>query len=110
MSTAPPPVKPAAGEPAWEVAQLFPVQGDWTEADYLALPGNRLVELSDGVVEVLPMPTTSHHTILSALFLALIAFVDERKLGKVLFAGVRVRLWEGKFREPDIVFMSAGHA
>ena len=31
-------------------------------------------------------------------------------LGEALFAGVRVRLWEGKFREPDVVFMRTEHA
>ena len=31
-------------------------------------------------------------------------------LGEVLFAGVRVRLWPGKFREPDVLFMRAEHA
>jgi Uma2 family endonuclease len=38
------------------------------------------------------------------------AFVTARNLGEVLFAGVRVRLWEGKYREPDVVFMLAEHA
>ena len=27
-------------EPAWEIAHLFPLQGAWSEADYLA-PGNQ---------------------------------------------------------------------
>lgn len=44
-------IRPQSGpspEPAWEVATLFPPQGDWNESDYLALATNRLVELSDG--------------------------------------------------------------
>jgi hypothetical protein len=28
-----------SGTPTWEIAQLFPNQGEWTEAEYLALTG-----------------------------------------------------------------------
>jgi hypothetical protein len=42
----------AEGEPAWPEALLYPPQGHWTEADYLALSTNHLVEFSAGVVEV----------------------------------------------------------
>jgi Uma2 family endonuclease len=110
MSTAQSEARPAKGEPAWEVAYLFPAQGTWTETDYLDLPGNRLVELSDGFLEVLPMPTMSHQMIVAFLFRTLIAFVEPRALGTVLFAALRVRLCKGKFREPDVVFMLAEHA
>ena len=44
------------------------------------------------------------------LFNALHAFVTRASLGEVLFTGVRVRLWPGKFREPDVLFMHAEHA
>jgi Uma2 family endonuclease len=91
------------------VARLFPDQGAWSEEEYLALGGNRLVEFSDGHVEVLPMPTTSHQLIVAFLYEALRGFVIARAAGTVLFAPLRVRLWPGKFREPDIVFMAAEH-
>jgi hypothetical protein len=48
----------AKGDPAWPVALLFPLQGDWTEEDYLALDTNRMVEFVDGCLEILPMPTS----------------------------------------------------
>lgn len=32
------------GDPTWEVAHLFPSQGAWSVADYLALDTNHLVE------------------------------------------------------------------
>ncbi len=96
-------------EPAWDVAYLFPVQGDWTEGDYLALDTNRLVELSNGVLEVLPMPTTAHHMVVAYLYGLLLGFSSASDLGTVLFAGVRVRLWSKKFREPDVVFMRREH-
>lgn len=99
-------------EPAWDVALLFPPQGEWGEDDYLILTrsGNRLVELSDGTIEVLSMPTTSHQRIVAALYRLLAACVEPRRLGTLLFAPLRVRLWPGKIREPDLVFMRAEHA
>ncbi len=98
------------GEPTWDVARLFPTQGNWSESEYLALDTNRLVEFSHGFVEFLPMATFLHQRILKFLFNALQTFVLGLSLGEVLFTGVRVRLWPGKFREPDVLFMHAEHA
>jgi Uma2 family endonuclease len=102
---------PIVGEPAWDLALLYPMQGAWSDLDYLSLTEgtNRLVELTDGSVEVLPMPTSSHQRILLFLFAQLQAFVVPRKLGEVLCAALRVKIREGKFREPDLVFMSEEH-
>jgi Uma2 family endonuclease len=93
------------GEPAWEVALLFPPQGEWTEEEYLALDTNRMVELSDGRLEVLPMPTIFHQLLVKYLCAMLDQHVSERNLGTVLFAPLPVRLWAAKYREPDIVFL-----
>jgi Uma2 family endonuclease len=95
--------------PTWEIAHLFPAQGTWSEEEYLSLPGNRLVEFSDGFLEVLPMPTTSHQALVAYLCNLLHLHISGGGLGKVLFAPLRVRLWPGKFREPDVVFMSRQH-
>jgi Uma2 family endonuclease len=102
---------PVAGEPAWDLALLYPLQGAWSDLDYLALTQstNRLVELTDGYVEVLPVPTSSHQRILLYLFAQLHAFVVPKKLGEVLCAALRVKIRDGKFREPDLVFMSEEH-
>ncbi len=89
----------------WEVAYLFPGQGQWSEGEYLTLRPRRQVEFTDGFVEVLPMPKQSHQLILDYLFQALRFFVMARHLGRVLFAPLRVQVRPGKFREPDIVFM-----
>src|SRR3954452_1445040 len=56
------------------------------------------------------MPTTSHQLIVAYLYRALLAFVTAQELGTVLFAPLRVRLWPGKFREPDLVFLHIQHA
>ena len=103
---------PDRGEPAWEIAYLFPAQGAWSELEYLALTQNTnlLVELSQGRIEVLPMPTTSHQMLLLYLYGLLLAFVTRRDLGTVLTAGIRVRLWPGTIREPDVVFLLKEHA
>jgi len=95
------------GEPAWEIALLFPEQGAWSEEEYLALRTNRLVEFCDGRIEVLAPPTDSHQTIVGFLYLAVHDFVKPRKLGKVQFAPLPVRLWKGRIREPDVVFLFA---
>jgi len=94
-------------EPAWDVAKLFPPQGQWSSADYLSLTKstNRLVEFDSGRIEVLPLPTESHQFIVRFLFLALYAFVASRKLGEVVFAPIRVRTLPDKYREPDIALM-----
>lgn len=93
------------GEPTWEIALLYPLQGQWTEADYLALNTNRLIELSDGCLEFLPMPTIFHQLIVEFLHTLLKTFVATHASGKVLFAPLPIRLWSNKYREPDIVYL-----
>ncbi len=55
------------GETALLTFDLEPLQGLWSDEQYLRLSAqtNRLVELTNGVSEVLPMPTTKHQRILS---------------------------------------------
>src|SRR5260370_524095 len=92
------------GEPAWEVAFRVRYEGGWTEAEYLALDTKRLVELSNGCLEVLPMPTIFHQLIVDYLHNLLKAFVAVHPAGIVLFAPLPVHLWSGQLREPDIVY------
>jgi Uma2 family endonuclease len=105
-----PPEGLSYGEPTWDIAQLFPVQGTWSETEYFALETNRRLEFSHGFLEFLPMPTVLHQRIAAYLYDALRAFILGLNLGEVLFTGVRMRLWPGKFREPDVLFMRAEHA
>jgi Uma2 family endonuclease len=111
MSTVPEKVEPPAGltygEPVWGIARFYPAQGTWTEREYLDLNTNERVEFSDGYVEFLPMPTTSHERIIRFLFLLLHRFATAGNLGEAFFAGVRVRLRAEKHRQPDVVFMRA---
>jgi Uma2 family endonuclease len=96
---------PGEPEPSWEIAYLFPRQGLWTEREYLALDTNQLIELVDGRVELLPMPTEKHQLIVMFLCELLINWAKPRDAGVVLFAGLRVRLRPRRIREPDVVFM-----
>ena len=95
-----------SAEPAWDIAHLFPYQGDWSEADYLALDTNHLVEYSHGNIEVLPMPSDRHQAIVGSLFGSLSELA--RSVGGVnRVAPLRVRLWLGKICEPDLVFLAS---
>ncbi|MCB9435008.1 MAG: Uma2 family endonuclease [Ardenticatenaceae bacterium] len=94
------------GEPVWQIAVLFPTQGNWSETDYLALESNHLVEFSNGTVEILPMPTRFHQDIVAYLYEAFLLFVRPNQLGRLWFAPLPLRLWERKFREPDIMFLA----
>lgn len=98
------------GEPAWDVALLYPSQGSWTEQEYLSLGTNCMVEFDDGCIEVLPMPTWSHQLLVRWLFYRLSDFVRAGNLGEVMFAPLPVRLWAGKYREPDLMFVSRARA
>jgi len=109
---APEPPPKRRGQPRWttEVARLFPLQGEWTESAYLSLPeSNRIVELSDGRLVIPDMPTDPHQYAVGELFVAVRSFVRERGLGHVRMAPLPVRLWPGKIREPDVVFLSREH-
>ena len=101
---------PNGFEPAWDLVSLFPPQGEWTEEAYLRLGDkldtDRLIELVDGRIEVLPVPTEEHQSIVGFLYVALYAFVHPRKLGKALFSPLRVRIKARHFREPDVLFLS----
>jgi Uma2 family endonuclease len=111
-ATSPEPVaaepRSSRGTPVWEIAQLYPLQGEWDEWDYLRLDTNHLIEYEDGCVEFLPMPTRDHHLIARFLFRLLDEYVRTRQLGEVLFAGYPVRIRKRKYREPDVLFIAQG--
>lgn len=88
------------------VLSLEPMQGLWTEAQYLAMTDHsrRLLEFDDGVIEVLPMPIPEHQKILAYLYRRFFAFIDALG-GIVLFAPLRIRVRPRKFREPDLVVL-----
>ena len=96
------------GEPTWEAAYLLPTQGQWTEEDFLKFHNNRMAELVDGRLEVLPMPTLRHQILLKWLFKGLEVLVEQQG-GLVLFAPLPVRLLPGRIREPDLLYIAPEH-
>jgi Uma2 family endonuclease len=103
--------RPANLRLSWEeddnlVVSLDPLQGHWTEEQYLLVTDqtNRLLEYTDGYIEVLPMPTEEHQDISQFLFLALLAFLQHLG-GKVYYAPLRVRIRPRKYREPDLLLV-----
>ena len=99
------------GEPASQaqvnglVEEVLP-QGCWSDEDYLWLTDHtrRLVEFTDGYLEILPMPSRGHQRILAFLYSAFHAFIEPAG-GEVLFAPLRMRIRRGKFREPDLLLV-----
>ena len=105
MSTTQP--SPSEADYAWEVATLFPEQGRWSEHAYLDLTDgtNRRIELVDGRLEFLPMPTELHQALAGFLYHALLNYVTKANLGIVPFPPLRVRIPRGHYREPDVLFL-----
>ncbi len=98
-------------EYAWEVATLYPEQGEWSEDEYLDLTdhANRRIEFTNGRVEFLSWPTLIHETLTQFLFLALYQYIERRNLGKVYSNGIRLRIRPRKVRLPDVIFLQRDH-
>jgi len=88
------------------VLNLDPLQGLWTTEQYLRITdySRRLLEFTDGRLEVLPRPTDRHQVVLEYLLAVLRAYIQPRG-GKVLFAPLRLQLRAGRFREPDLLLL-----
>lgn len=93
------------------IAELFPPQGQWSEAEYLELSdrASRLIELSNGKLEVLDMPTDPHQYTVGRLHYFILHFLMEHPLGELRVAPLPVRLWPGRIREPDLMYLSNAH-
>ena len=85
---------------------VLPPQGRWSDEDYLWLTDrcNRLIELTDGHVQELPVPTFTHQAVLAFLYRLFHAYLESRG-GVVMFSALRMRIREGKFREPDLLLL-----
>ncbi len=87
---------------------VAPPQGAWSEEDYLWLTdrARRPLELTDGRVELLPMPTDAHQVLLLFLYRMFYAHIQEGlRCGVVVTSGLRMRVRAGKFREPDLLLL-----
>ena len=88
------------------LCDILPRQGCWNDESYLWLTdhGHRLIEFTDGRIEELPLPTFTHQAVLSFLHALFRAWLRPRG-GVVVFSGLRMRIREGKFREPDVLLL-----
>ena len=85
---------------------ILPRQGCWSDEAYLWLTdhGRRPIEFTDGRIEELPLPTFTHQAVLSFLHSLFRAWLKPRG-GVVVFSGLRMRIREGKYREPDVLLL-----
>jgi Uma2 family endonuclease len=87
--------------------------GTMTTPEYLQTPETvRPSELAYGVLRVADAPSIAHQRMVGDLFLALTAFVRERRLGEVLLAPTDVVLDFDRALvvQPDLVFVSSGRS
>jgi Uma2 family endonuclease len=107
MSNATPRLPSKDGEPAWEAAYLLPLQGRWSEEDFLKFHTTQMAELVNGRLEILPMPTLRHQRLLKKLLRVLEGAAPTSSL--VLFAPLPIRLFPGTIREPDLLYIAPEH-
>ena len=93
------------GGPVWRLAETFPEQGEWNDADYLALDveGER-IELVDGCLEFLTMPIRRHESLAIKLFRKLDRLLGEDNAypsGYKLQIRNRVPRQRNDYRLPD---------
>ena len=86
------------------LCDILPPQGAWSDEAYLWLTDHsrRPIELTDGCVEELPVSTDTHQAILAFLYRLFHDYLRPRG-GVVMFSALRMRIREGKFREPDLL-------
>ena len=88
------------------LCETLPRQGAWNDEGYLWLTdySRRLIEFTDGYIEELPAPTSTHQAILAFLYELFRDYLRPRG-GVAMFSALRMRIREGKFREPDILLL-----
>ena len=88
------------------LSDILPPQGAWSDDAYLWLTDhtNRPIELTDGHIQDLPIPTFIHQAILLFLYGLFHDHVTPRG-GVVMVAALRMRIRPAKFREPDLLLL-----
>jgi Uma2 family endonuclease len=83
-----------------------PPQGCWTYEDYAALPedGNRY-EVIDGILYLMPGPTSVHQAVLSWFMYYLMQRVQVTGLGRVFAAPLDLLLPDARPAQPDIMVL-----
>src|SRR5947209_8974469 len=94
-----------------ELAYELLSEQSWGEEAYLVFSEafNRPIELSDGRLIILPMPSLTHQRILKQFVLHAQVWLVDGNRGEILFAAHPIRLWPGKYREPDAMIWLNEH-
>lgn len=86
---------------------VFAHPGAWTEDEYFALPETPArVELVDGVLVVMPLPSVVHQRLVRQIGNMLENTCPDP--GWEVFDGLNVRLWPGHVRNPDVIVTRHG--
>lgn len=98
-------VRSRLGEPTWELARMYPRQGEWTEEAYLRIVDlvDDRVELVDGCLEFLPMGNLLHALLVDFLLDAVKSHC--RLVGapfRAVTAPTPAKLSDRQFRDPDV--------
>ncbi len=87
-----------------------PPQGQWTYADYAALPDEgKRYEVVKGVLYMSPAPNLGHQGIVGEIFVHLHRFVQMAGLGRVFVAPADVELSVGNVVQPDVFIVLNEH-
>ena len=88
------------------LCDILPRQGCWSDEAYLWLTdhGRRRIEFTDGRIEELPVRTFTHQAVLLFLYRLFHDYLRPRG-GVAMVSGLRMRIREGKFREPDLLVL-----
>jgi len=83
----------------------------WSDKAYLVFSEafNRPMELSDGHLIFLPLPSLTHQRILKQFVYFAQTWLAKNERGEILFAAHPTRLWPGKYREPDAMIWLNEH-
>lgn len=88
-----------------------PQQGQWTYADYAAIPGEQhCYEVVKGVLYMSPSPNVEHQRIAKLIVAALSRWVEQTGLGEVFQSPLDVELSEGNIVQPDVFILLKEHA
>ncbi|MCI0399129.1 MAG: Uma2 family endonuclease [Chloroflexi bacterium] len=92
-----------------ERQRAIPRPGEWTYADYLALPDDgKRYEVIAGVLYEMAPPSITHQLLVAKLMLRLGSLVEQRELGVLLPSPLDLVLGElAAPVQPDLVFVSA---
>ncbi len=85
---------------------IFVKAKHWTYGDYCNLNDDKRYEVIEGELIMTPAPSFKHQKVLAKLGSLIFNYVNEKKLGEVVFSPVDVVLSDDIVLQPDIVYIS----